>query len=152
MSTEAVDHEARARIAEVATVLWGDDRTRDNGIRSEVRAHEVEITNLREGLQILKGEMIRYKDTLPEHCLGLKALAEHEEACEELYTEPMEDEEAPEVKVAGIQAQSAKWKEILTLAAVLIVAIGQIVTATQANKTQLEITKLTYSLSQGVQK
>ena len=30
-------------VAELATAFWGDDRTRDNGIRSQVREHETRL-------------------------------------------------------------------------------------------------------------
>lgn len=33
-------------VAELATAFWGDDRTRDNGVRSEVREHEKRLDDV----------------------------------------------------------------------------------------------------------
>ncbi len=91
---------------ELAVVVWGDDRTRDNGIRSVVKKHEERIEALEEDQRKLRGELRHYLDKeRPETCYGLAALARHEEESYTLLDETKEEE--TEVKVAEIGAAAA---------------------------------------------
>lgn len=108
--SDIIDHEARRDIAklwtalrELGSALWGDDKTRDNGIRSVTKAHEARLVALESDQRELRSELQHYLDKgREETCLGLKALAAHETECQDFYKEY--EEEETEVKVAEIQA------------------------------------------------
>jgi hypothetical protein len=106
---ECADLEARKDIAqlwtahrELGSVLWGDDGRRDNGIRSKVRAQEEKLGELEIAQRSLHEQLRHYFDREREEtCLGLRALAEHEQIHEE------EGKEDTEVKVAEVTAGGA---------------------------------------------
>lgn len=82
---------------ELAVVVWGDDVTRDNGIRSVVKKHEERITVLEEDQRELRGELRHYLDKeRPETCYGLAALEEHKKEEISLYEE---DNEVTKAKI-----------------------------------------------------
>lgn len=134
---EIVDLEARERIAKLYTItrelgsaLWGDDRTRDNGIRSEVRTLEDMTGELDIAMRTLKADLQHYLDKDREQtCIGLKALAEYITRCEAMKMKDLEEE--TEVTVARVNArgttQAAQWQfwamfgsQLLTMAALII--------------------------------
>ena len=142
--SEAVDIEARKDIAklytalrELSTAVWGDDVTRDNGIRSEVREHRQRLDAVELVTRNLITDLRHYLDKeRAETCIGLAAIKKHEEETIALYEESQEEE--TEVKVAQIQAgaqvgaarTSATWQatamvvgQLLTLVGIIIVAL-----------------------------
>lgn len=76
---------------ELATVIWGDDKQRDNGLRSRIieleAAHEdagEKLGELTEQVKQAKASMIHYIEVeRVKDCLGIKALEAHIEACKE---------------------------------------------------------------------
>ena len=140
MPDTMIDIEARERIAklwtfvrEVASALWGDDERRDNGIRSMVKDQEARLLAMESDQRTLRGDLQHYLDKgREETCLGLKALADHEAACEDLYLEG--EKEETEVAVAHINAEAgtkaAQWQfltgtvvQLLILAGIVFLAL-----------------------------
>lgn len=110
---------------ELATVFWGDDKTRDNGIRSNVRDLEINCKKAGEDFIELQSKLQRYLDKeRAETCHGLKALEEHAQEGEQ------DINEEADVKVAEIQAnamkEAAKAQSMTSIIVQCIVAIGVI--------------------------
>ena len=149
MSDTMIDSEARAKIAEVSAVLWGDDRTRDNGVRSVVKAHEERLRVLEEHDIEIESRLQHYLDAEREEtCLGLAALAKHEAAEGQLYEEGQEED--ANMKIAamqnGTEVKKAKWQVIAALVTAAFLFAGQVVTAAQASATQRDLVTLTHTL------
>lgn len=116
-------------VQEIASAFWGDDKLRDNGVRSIVREHDTRLDALQEDQRQLREEMRHYLDKGREDsCLGLAEFKRRDEARAE------EEGEDATVKAAEIQSigavQAAKWQaraqiavEVLTLAGILFLAL-----------------------------
>jgi hypothetical protein len=106
---------------ELATVTWGDDKTRDNGLRSRVESLESSRVESAKDSSDLREQLRHYLDVeRRETCHGISALEVHERE----YFQKLE--EANTVKVARIQASAqTKGAKITGLAGVLI----QLITA-----------------------
>jgi hypothetical protein len=145
---EAIDLGAREQIAKLWTAtreqgsaLWGDDKTRDNGLRSTVREHDVRLDTVVGEHRELRAELRHYLDVeRKETCHGKAALVEHLEAHTDIT------DEGVEVKVATITAEatkrSATVKEVAALAVAGLVLVGQVVQTTQSARLQLELAKI----------
>lgn len=116
-------------VQEIASAFWGDDKLRDNGIRSLVKEHDTRLDAIEGDQRLLREEMRHYLDKAREEsCLGLAEFKRRDEAQAE------EEGEDATVKSAEIQSggavQAAKWQaraqitvEILTLAGILFLAL-----------------------------
>ena len=139
MPDTMIDSEARERVSALEMAVWGPQGT--NGLKSEVR-------NLNQTVAHIQTEMRHYVDTRPETCLGLKALAEHEQEEGQLYDESLEEDK--EMTIANGNNKAKLSEARLTLAGVVLVAllslVGQVVTANQASATQREIAALSATL------
>ena len=148
---EAVDNIARDRISdldkrltELSNDYWGPNK--DNGTRSTVRGQGVKLEDL-------EREMRHYVDTLPERCLGLRALAAHEAECEEtLYDETKEGQE---VTIAKEGNRTRITEARLSLLGIVLVAImsliGTVIQAQQNQVTQKQLGTLTSALESKTQ-
>ena len=139
MTDTMIDSEARERVSALEMAVWGPQGT--NGLKSEVK-------NLNQTVAHIQTEMRHYVDTRPETCLGLKALAEHEQEEGQLYDESLEEDK--EMTIANGNNKAKLSEARLTLAGVVLVAllslVGQVVTANQASATQREIAALSATL------
>ena len=139
MPDTMIDSEARERVSALEMAVWGPQGT--NGLKSEVR-------RLNETVAHIQTEMRHYVDTRPETCLGLKALAEHEQTEGQLYEEAKEEE--TEMTIATGNNRTKISEARLTLAGIALVAVlslvGQVVTANQTSATQREIAALSATL------
>ena len=149
MPDTMIDNEARERVAEVAAVLWGDDRTRDNGVRSVVKSHEERLRVLEEHDIELESRLQHYLDAeRADTCLGLAALARHEAAEGQLYEEGQEEDAS--MKIAAMNGRTEekkmKWQVVAALITAAFLFAGQVVTATQASATQRALATLTHTL------
>lgn len=116
-------------VQEIASAFWGDDKLRDNGVRSIVREHDTRLDALEGDQRQLREEMRHYLDKgREESCLGLAEFKRRDEEREE------EEGEDATVKSAEIQSsgtvQAARWQataqiavEVLTLAGILFLAL-----------------------------
>lgn len=87
-------------IRELATAFWGDNVTRDNGLRSDVRKLQQVTAEIEEGQDELRREIQHYMDVKrKETCEGLKELARME------ANKATEAEGEVEVKVAQINSK-----------------------------------------------
>ena len=76
---------------ELASVVWGDDVTRGNGLRSNVREQEERLKAVELVTRNLIQDLRHYLDKeRPETCYGIKALKEHKEEEISLYEEGTE--------------------------------------------------------------
>lgn len=115
------EHRLRAceeNVLELQNTLWGDNRLRNNGLRSRVVS--LENNSEKKDLEFyeLKEQLRHYLDFgRKETCEGLKALAEHVEQSDK------ERKEDNEVKIAEINAGATKkvagWQTYAILAGVL---------------------------------
>ena len=139
MDDTMIDSEARERVSALEMAVWGPQGT--NGLKSEVR-------NLNQTVAQIQTELRHYVDTRPETCLGLKALAEHEQEEGQLYDESREEEK--EMTIAEGANKTKLSEARLTLAGIVLVAamslVGQIITANQASATQRDIAALSATL------
>lgn len=128
---ETVDLEARERIAkiwtslrELATVLWGDDKTRDNGLRSRVDALEAFRLESEIDRSYLHKKLQHYLDVeRQETCHGIKALEAHET---KLLKKAGEETDVRIAKIqASAQMKTAGWQTY----AILIGVFAQIALA-----------------------
>ena len=108
---------------ELATVLWGDDKTRDNGIRSRVESLESSQTESAKDRAELRESLRHYLDVeRRDTCHGILALAEHEKE----YFQKVED--STNLKIAKIQAgaqtKGAKITGLSSIVIQLIIAAG----------------------------
>ena len=87
-------------IRELATAFWGDNVTRDNGLRSDVRKLQQVTAEIEEDQNELRREIQHYMDVKrKETCEGLKELARME------ANKATEAEGEVEVKVAQINSK-----------------------------------------------
>jgi hypothetical protein len=102
---------------ELATVVWGDNRTRDNGIRSEVRSIASQQIISEAQVSELSTKIRHYIDVEREEtCHGLEAIKEHlQRHCED-------GKEDVQVKVAKINRWSSSWVQFIQLAGILFLA------------------------------
>lgn len=96
-----VDRVSRLEVnhRELASAVWGDDRTRDNGIRSMVREHEIKIQDLDDTRRVLD-----------DH---LKAHAEMDAA-------------SVTMKTAALQVEGATRAAVVSSIGSILVGIGAI--------------------------
>jgi hypothetical protein len=105
-------------VYELASVVWGDNTRRDNGIRSRVIALEARAKEAEDDRDSLRRELRHYLDVSREEtCHGLKALAEREQSAENAVKE-----EIP-VKIETIKANSAQKTQIIILVGVIVSAL-----------------------------
>ena len=102
---------------ELASVIWGDDVTRDNGLRSEVREHRERLDAVELVTRNLITDLKHYLDKEREEtCIGKALIEEH------LEEHKQEVKEDTEVKTAGINAKA------IILAAAIPPVISSLVT------------------------
>jgi hypothetical protein len=132
--SEAVDPWAREQIGkiwsahrELAADYWGPNR--DNGRRSEIADNTRRIQVVEGEQTALRGDLRHYLDAEREEtCLGLKALAEHEQhheadAKEETDVEVAKIQAGGQIVAAKEQARGAAWREWIVLAGVVLMAL-----------------------------
>lgn len=99
-------------------VLWGDNVSRDNGLRSSVRALEVGHAQTEKRINEMDDRIRHYIDVERENtCHGIAALEEHK------ADHAREIKEEVAVKVAKIEAGSKSWVQFLQLAGILATAL-----------------------------
>jgi ribosomal protein L11 methylase PrmA len=97
--------ELKVDIREQGAVLWGDDRTRSNGLRSKVKAHTEEIAALSKSHQVIKDRIQHYIDVEREDtCPTMKLLLECQERHEAELAKQAEGD--TDVTVAQINASA----------------------------------------------
>lgn len=105
-------------IREVATAFWGDNTTRDNGVRSDVRKLQQVTAELEEDQNEMRRELQHYMDVKRrETCEGLKELARMESA----KAETAEGE--TDVKVAQINSRPQTIAAVLSTLGPLIMLL-----------------------------
>jgi hypothetical protein len=117
---------------ELSTVVWGDDKMRDNGLRSRIKDLEanqdeaaVRMDAIEDGIEIAKAKFYHYIEVERHNdCLGIKALEKYKECQEE------QDREETDVKVATIKAEAEKhgtawqsWVTMLGILASIVIAL-----------------------------
>ena len=96
---------------ELASVIWGDDVTRDNGLRSEVREHRERLDAVELVTRNLITDLKHYLDKEREEtCIGKTLIEEH------LKDHKIEAKEDEDVKTAVMTAKT-------TLSAAIIPAL-----------------------------
>jgi len=108
---------------ELSTVVWGDNTTRDNGLRSRVDALESFSKESTKDRGELRESLRHYLDVeRRDTCHGILALAEHEKE----YFQKVED--STNLKIAKIQAgaqtKGAKITAASSIIMQLIIAAG----------------------------
>ena len=136
-------------LREVQAVLWGDNVRRDDGLKKVILSLEARVGTLESVLRDLEARITHYLDAEREEtCLGLAALAKHEAAEGELYTESIEEDK--DMKIAtmnnGVEAKKAKWQLVAAVVTAAFLFAGQVITASQASATQREIAAMAQSL------
>lgn len=127
--SECVDTEARdrcaklfTRLGEVAAVLWGDDVTRSNGLRSVVQAQGEKIGELEVAQRTIVETWHHYQDAeRGDTCLGLKALAQYEQEGQEAARE-----ETP-VQVAKFNMKAAIIVALVAAVPSTLVAVANMI-------------------------
>lgn len=108
---------------ELATVVWGDNITRDNGLRSRVDSLEASRQESARDRSEMRESLRHYLDVeRRDTCHGILALAEHEKE----YFQKVED--STNLKIAKIQAgaqtKGAKIAAASSIIMQLIIAAG----------------------------
>ena len=136
-------------LREVQAVLWGDNVRRDDGLKKVILSLDARVGTLESVLRDLEARITHYLDAgREETCLGLAALAKHEAAEGELYTESIKEDN--DMKIAtmnnGVEAKKAKWQLVAAVVTAAFLFAGQVITASQASATQREIAAMAQSL------
>ena len=136
-------------LRELQSVLWGDNIRRDDGLKKDLVALEARVGTLESVLRDLEARITHYIDAgRAETCLGLKALAEHEQAEGQLYEEGQEED--TNVKIAamnnGVEEKKVKWQLVAAVVTAAFLFAGQVITASQASATQREIAAMAQTL------
>lgn len=105
-------------VREVATAFWGDNTTRDNGVRSDVRKLQQVTAEIEADQQEMRRELQHYMDVKRrETCEGLKELARME-------SEKAESAEGEtDVKVAQINSRPQTIAAVLSTLGPLIMLL-----------------------------
>ena len=130
--SDLVDIEARRDIAklwtslrELSSVVWGDNVTRDNGLRSEVREQEERLKAVELVVRNLIQDLKHYKDREREEtCIGLKALKEHKEEEISLYEEDNEVTKA-KINLWGV-VLAASIPSLISAAVTILVVLTKV--------------------------
>ena len=136
-------------LRELQSVLWGDNVRRDDGLKKDLVALEARVGTLESVLRDLQAKLAHYLDAeRAETCLGLAALAKHEAAEGELYTEDREED--TDMKIAamnnGTEKKKAQWQLVAAIVTAAFLFAGQVITASQASATQREIAAMAQTL------
>lgn len=105
-------------VREIATVLWGDDKTRDNGVRSRVDALEENDAEREKTQAELKEALRHYLDAeRKETCHGLAALKSHED------THANKAKGATELTIEKMKSKTMVRVQYIQLIGIILVAL-----------------------------
>ncbi len=99
---------------ELATVVWGDNERRDNGLRSKMRAMDPRISDIEDAIDELNATRRHYLDAERKAtCLGIEALAQHMEEHKVM------NREATDIRVAKINLLGQTWIQVVQLIGII---------------------------------